>query len=256
MVTETIICSEDDLPVLKEIVAKELHSKGYSQTAISKLLDITQPMVSVYLKNNSTASKTIIASARRFTDLIKDDRKAYFQSCITTAKVEGGFYLGKKEELLTDERQDVIDNVLRAVNILQTFDLNGLIPKIKVNLAMSLKDPERMSDVASIAGGMVFVNNKLAYYGPVGFENSKHLASLIFRMKGTRYRSIMNIKYSKYTGLGLKVYGYRDKGFPSARIDTDIIIHKGAFGIEPCSYIIGTDAVDVVGKLAQLTKIK
>jgi predicted fused transcriptional regulator/phosphomethylpyrimidine kinase len=34
----------------------------------------------------------------------------------------------------------------------------------------------------------------------------------------------------------------------------DILLHKGDFGIEPCAYIIGNDAVDVVNKVIKLTE--
>jgi len=34
--------------------------------------------------------------------------------------------------------------------------------------------------------------------------------------------------------------------------DFDILIHKGDFGIEPCAYLLGKDAVDVTNKLLNL----
>ncbi len=32
----------------------------------------------------------------------------------------------------------------------------------------------------------------------------------------------------------------------------DILLHKGDFGIEPCAYIVGENAVDVVNKLIKI----
>jgi len=32
----------------------------------------------------------------------------------------------------------------------------------------------------------------------------------------------------------------------------DILLHKGDFGIEPCAYILGKDAVDVVKKVIEI----
>ena len=32
----------------------------------------------------------------------------------------------------------------------------------------------------------------------------------------------------------------------------DILLHKGDFGIEPCTYILGKDALDVSNKLIRL----
>ncbi len=39
----------DVLPAVRSLVAKELRSKGYSQTEIAELLNLTQPAVSQYL---------------------------------------------------------------------------------------------------------------------------------------------------------------------------------------------------------------
>lgn len=39
----------DVLPAVRSLVAKRLHSNGYSQTEIAEMLDLTQPAVSQYL---------------------------------------------------------------------------------------------------------------------------------------------------------------------------------------------------------------
>lgn len=41
--------AKEVLPALRSIVAQELQSRGYSQTEIAQLLDVTQPAVSQYL---------------------------------------------------------------------------------------------------------------------------------------------------------------------------------------------------------------
>jgi len=46
-VSEPIV--NEVLPALRSIVAKELQSRGYSQTEIANLLEVTQPAVSQYL---------------------------------------------------------------------------------------------------------------------------------------------------------------------------------------------------------------
>jgi XRE family transcriptional regulator, thiamine biosynthesis regulator len=250
MAIKTIICSDKDLLILKVLVAKELNAKGYSQTLISRLLDITQPMVSNYLKTKPVVSDSIMKYAQSVIKMITDGHTPHYNICITPSNMGGRYYLGSREELLTDERQEVIDNILRALNKLKTMNLSGLIPKIKVNLAMSLRTPKKTSDIASIAGGIVFINNVVSFYGPVGFENSRNLASLILKMKthGNKYRSIMNIRYNSYK-TSLKTLNYNGGKIPKG---TDILLHKGAFGIEPCAYILGNDAVDVVHKLSCL----
>jgi predicted fused transcriptional regulator/phosphomethylpyrimidine kinase len=34
--------------------------------------------------------------------------------------------------------------------------------------------------------------------------------------------------------------------------NVDILLHRGDFGIEPCAYVIGKDAVDVVKKILKI----
>jgi len=34
--------------------------------------------------------------------------------------------------------------------------------------------------------------------------------------------------------------------------NVDVLLHKGDFGIEPCAYVLGRDAVDVVNKVIKI----
>ncbi|MDY6769856.1 MAG: helix-turn-helix domain-containing protein [Candidatus Nanohaloarchaea archaeon] len=47
LLCETVV--NDILPAVRALIAKELEERGYSQTEIAELLDITQPAVSQYL---------------------------------------------------------------------------------------------------------------------------------------------------------------------------------------------------------------
>ncbi len=62
---ETVV--NEILPALRSLIAQELQEKGYTQTEIADLLDVTQPAVSQYL-NASRGTKI-----RR----IKEDDAAY-----------------------------------------------------------------------------------------------------------------------------------------------------------------------------------
>ena len=36
--------------------------------------------------------------------------------------------------------------------------------------------------------------------------------------------------------------------------NVDILLHKGDFGIEPCAYVLGKDAVDVIYKVIKISE--
>ena len=52
------------------------------------------------------------------------------------------------------------------------------------------------------------------------------------------------------------IIGLLTKDFKLKNTDEnfDILIHKGDFGIEPCAYILGNDAIEVADKLLKIIK--
>ena len=64
----------------------------------------------------------------------------------------------------------------------------------------------------------------------------------------------MNIAYSEI----IKKSGFRyssltkDFKLKNSTKSIDILLHEGDFGIEPCAYILGKDAVDVVNKIIKI----
>ena len=76
----------------------------------------------------------------------------------------------------------------------------------------------------------------------------------------TGVNSIMNIKYDKdlvksglESGLLTEDYKLKSSDKNKKNIDMiDMLLHKGAFGIEPCIYILGKDAMDVAKKVLKI----
>lgn len=72
LVCETVV--KDVLPSIRSLIAKELKDRGYTQTEIAELLDITQPAVSQYLSKARGAKVQRIedhdASYERVTGLV------------------------------------------------------------------------------------------------------------------------------------------------------------------------------------------
>jgi predicted fused transcriptional regulator/phosphomethylpyrimidine kinase len=46
----------------------------------------------------------------------------------------------------------------------------------------------------------------------------------------------------------------KDFKFEDGKKNVDILLHKGDFGIEPCAYILGKDAIDVVNKVIKINE--
>lgn len=67
---EVEVISEEILPAIRSIMAKELHEQyGYKQKEIAKRLEITQPAVSQYINQNRAKEKVI--------NKISDDPQTY-----------------------------------------------------------------------------------------------------------------------------------------------------------------------------------
>lgn len=104
---ETVV--NDILPAVRSLMAKELHDKGYSQTEIAELLDLTQPAVSQYLSAARGAEVRRIerddAAYEAVTDLVEElvtggDADSYSQQFCEVCRViqEHGLFEDRFDE--------------------------------------------------------------------------------------------------------------------------------------------------------------
>lgn len=246
----------DDITLLKISLSKELRKQRFSQEKISKILKLTQPMVSNYLSIDKKIPEHIKTHSRLIVEKIKKNKLPLFRTCVTFSEVSGKYYLARPEELMVDDKKSVIDDILRALNEIKDLNIKNLIPKVKINLAMSKENANTKRDIASVEGGLSFIEGRLSYFGSVGFDKSDHLASLLIYLKNISkgYNSIMNIKFDTFLLRSELKARYLSKDFKLASKDKDIdiLLHKGGFGIEPCAYILGKDASDVIEKIRKI----
>ena len=135
-----------------------------------------------------------------------------------------------------------------------------MIPEVKINIAMTKENPTGSDDVAAFLNGLIIADDKITGYNGIRFGRSKHLSSLLLDLSDRiNVGAIMNIAYvEKLENIGFNI-GYLTKDFKMKNADkqVDVLLHKGDFGIEPCAYILGKDAVDVVNKVLKIKgKIK
>jgi predicted fused transcriptional regulator/phosphomethylpyrimidine kinase len=124
---------------------------------------------------------------------------------------------------------------------------------------MTKDNAESSEDVASFLNGLIIADEKVTGINGIQFGKSKHLSSLLLYIKDKLdVNAIMNIAYSA----SIKKTGFRyssltkDFKLKNCKNSIDILLHEGDFGIEPCAYILGNDAVDVVNKIIKIKEEK
>jgi len=259
MAEEAIFVDADSTLLLKKAVAKNLYSKKVDQLKISEILEISQPMVSNYCSSNDKIPKNILDLAEKISNKIITGKSAVFHTCVSfdNETFEGNFYVARKNEIISDESNYVVDNLTEAFLLLKDRDIGGLVPEVKINIAMSKGKADSNEDVAAFLNGLIIADDKVTGTNGIRFGKSKHLSFLLLYLK--RYlnvNAIMNIAYIKDIDKTSFNYGYLSKDFKlkNNEKNVDILLHKGDFGIEPCAYVLGADAVDVAEKVIKLSE--
>ncbi len=178
------------------------------------------------------------------------------------------------------ERALVLQNIDAAIRILERADgLFELIPEVGSNLVMAVEHCMGAMDVAGIPGRIVRAGERIVVTTCPTFGASRHVANyvLVAMKYDPNVRAAMNIKYSEEIinvckELGWKVSFYdRSKEPPEVKkiegrstiwgADVaikalgqvpDVIYHRGDWGKEPMTIILGKDAIDVVNKILRL----
>jgi predicted fused transcriptional regulator/phosphomethylpyrimidine kinase len=214
-------------------------------------------MVSNYITSNENIPTPILKLAEEISEKMPDDTPLTYHSCITFSKkhYEGPFYIAQKNELLSEENRIIVDNLTEAFLILKGIDISKVLPEVKINIAMVKPNADTINDVASFLNGIILADNKISGINGIRFGSSKHLATLLLSLKKPlKINAIMNIAYHKnITKLDFSSsFLTKDYELQNQKQQTDILFHKGDFGIEPCAYIIGEDAVDVAQKAKKI----
>ena len=262
MVDEAVIIREENTILLKKSIAQTLYRNNFEQLTISKILGLTQPMVSNYCSSTEKIPKNIQKLSEKITKKIIDDESIKFQTCITFSnnEYEGTYYIADKNEIINKENSKIVDNLTRAFSLIKNKNISGLIPEIKINIAMSKEKPTCNEDIASFSNGLIIADNCIVGYNGIRFGSSKHLSTFLLKLReNLNVYAIMNIAYGSNLSLTDLSIGYLTKEYELKKKYTsaDILLHNGDFGIEPCAYVIGEDAVDVAKKVLKIgEKIK
>jgi len=257
MVEEAIFFTEENTVLYKKAIAKILYTKKIDQSSISKILNLSQPMVSNYISSKGQIPDYIIKNAEKISDQIIKGKKITFHTSITFSNsvLEGSYFIAAKNELISQEKSKIIDNLTEAFLNLKGKDLDKLVPKVKINIAMTKENPQSPEDIAAFQNGLVLVDDRISSNNGIAFGKSKHLSKLLIDLKGrVDASSVMNIAYiPELKSINFKLdFLTRDFKLKKSTREVDILVHEGDFGIEPCAYVLGKDAVDVTNKILKI----
>jgi predicted fused transcriptional regulator/phosphomethylpyrimidine kinase/membrane-bound inhibitor of C-type lysozyme len=257
MVEEAYYLTHNDTTKIKKAIAKSLYNKKVDQPRISQILNLSQPMVSNYCSSQERIPDKIQKDAEVISKKILNGQTINFHTCISFSgkKYEGTYYIAQKNELISQEKSSIVENLTKAFLILKGKNLEKLVPEVKINIAMAKEHPMNSDDVAAFQNGLIIIGNIISSYNGIIFGKSKHLSSLLLSLKKEiDVRSIMNVAYIKEiekTNFNYDILT-KDYKLKNKNRNIDILLHKGDFGIEPCSYILGNDAVDVANKVVKI----
>jgi len=275
-------------PVVKILVAKELYEKyGKTQKEIAKGLNVSQATVSKYLKEERVFDKKILKIsekiAKKLTFALNEELS---EEEILEFLCTACFELRKDKELCElhgipncnvclnlytkdfCERNEVIKNIEKATELLEEMSLGSLTPEVRINIAMSVKNPKSYLEIAALPGRMIEIKGKLKRVSDPEFGASKHMSGILFNLmkKYPKKRAVLNLRYDKKFKEALeslfsifyierktdeeKLKKLIEEGYEGE----DCIVDPGAFGIEPCTYVLGETAVDAVEKVREINK--
>lgn len=280
MMTPCEVLCKEVFPKVKVDVAKQLVNKGFSQQIIAEKLGISQAMVSKYILKEDKPSSLVSAFSKVISELIVDDiPKEQFvnticELCFTIR--ERGTFCGLcfkncksciKIRSKGNKRQEVINDIKKAVKLLERYNLVFLMPEVRMNICMAVPDAKTKYEIAAIPGRLVKIKARIRALTEPEFGASNHLAKvLLMAMKVDKdIRAVSNIKYDNKIRLRLNKLKFRYSKFDRKRHKhinlvmkqgLDCIIDIGAFGIEPCVYIFGSNAIDVVKKIIKIGEVK
>jgi hydroxymethylpyrimidine/phosphomethylpyrimidine kinase len=171
------------------------------------------------------------------------------------------------------ERMEVLDDLRQAIQMLEeSITFYRLIPESQSNIAMSLREPESLLDVAAVPGRIVKLGKRVKASAAPEFDVSRHVASaiLVAIQYDPSIRAAMNVAYTPTIvrvaqDLGLAISYYERAKEPDdvknkegatipwgteqaiKRIQRvpNLLYHTGDYGKEPMCAILGKSALEV-----------
>lgn len=167
------------------------------------------------------------------------------------------------------EERDALASVRKAARLLATAPgMAAYVPNVGTNAGTALPGAADVTDVAAIPGRIYAVGGRVEVPANPEFGASRHVATAILAATAVdpTVRGAVNVATSDDL-----LAAARDDGIEPLEIDADyddrgdrlrevfrgrgvqrVIYHRGAFGIEPITYVLGETAVEAATLAADL----
>ena len=227
-------------PYLRALVAIELFNSGLSQVRVSKLLNVSQPMVRKYVSRDKTeyyarlegagiSREECEAAVKVLTDIAR--KRGRFEYFKTFSQIINSL-LSKCTLCRLHRRLDpevppacdlcrilfprladaYIEDVKNALGILQSYSTAyKLIPEVGMNIVSAPPNAERPEDVVGFVGRIIRVGSRVVAVGEPAYGGSRHTASVLLaiRRRWRELRSAVVIRYDEGYVEKFKELGYR-----------------------------------------------
>ncbi|MEM3087434.1 MAG: thiamine-phosphate synthase family protein [Halobacteria archaeon] len=268
------------LPAIRFLLVGELRRRGWNQARIAASLDLSQAAISKYLRRRfrpdprflahpevrgavGEVAKGMAAGALGAMEAL--DR---FEGLIRRLEAQGDLPARPGSESVEEER--VLNSLRRGARLLERESaVVALLPHVGSNLAMALPGAGSRAEVAAFPGRINELRGAARPPGEPEFGASRHVAEVVLGAHRARpaVRAAMNVAarpevLAAAKGLGWALEEFRaDYEGRGDRIHAllkrrkrapDLLYHKGAHGIEPMAYLLGTDGEAVAKRAVEL----
>ncbi|PSP82534.1 transcriptional regulator [Halobacteriales archaeon QS_6_64_34] len=175
---------------------------------------------------------------------------------------------GANPELRTERA--VLDDVREAARVLATSpDVAAAVPNVGTNVGTALPEATGVADVAAVPGRIYEMGGRVEVPANPEFGASEHVATTILAAMAVdaERRGAVNLAtddallaVAKARGLDRLEFeaGYENRSqrltdqFEARESVPDVLYHRGAFGIEPITYVLGETGADAARLAAEL----
>ena len=267
---------------LHQHLAKDLRSKGWSQTEIAGILGSTQSTISRHVQKptiqlSASADEAMVDSwaseLSQALSSIGPDANVIRQRLIVEMQFGGNQTLRFDKTLtgLDLDSGQLESALLRrlewAIGRLDVKRIQHAIPAVGMNIASCIKGARNVEEVAAFPGRIAIVNGKLRHHETPAFGVSNHLASVLIQAHtmNEAKTSIINLRpeiidekvnvkaiqeicdqlgYSFATCKKGKLVGSHSK--------LDIILDEGGYGWEPNLYVLAHNPLELIDRTHQI----
>ena len=176
--------------------------------------------------------------------------------------------------ILIMPRDVVVMNVEEAIKILESNpEVSLLVPGVLMNIAEAIPNPKDPTDVAAVPGRIDKVEGRVKAWNPPTYGASGHLAMILIGISHSdpSTRAVASVKWGNDVEEAIKSLGWsmvKTSGsmkpseeeiisrVVSAYVASKprVVVDTGGYGVEPITYVFGSNAVEVALSIVSLAK--